>query len=370
VERLLVEAQKEKPNIRRKEVKEFLAGQDVYTRHRRVVRRFRRLPTLAAGLHTDWQADLAVMSHLTADNDGYAYMLVCVDVLSRQLFVAPVRTKCSEHVIEAFEQCFQRAKAVPWRLVTDQGKEFTANRVQEYFRKKELLHYCNYTSPTWHAGVAERANRTLKERLYRYFSAHHTYRWVSVLQRLVSAINRSPCTSLDGARPVDVNFDNASRVHQWLRRKLELEQQKHPSMSRPRFRVGDRVRIEKYKHIFQKGYHPNFTNEVFEVVQVRHGRLLPITYRLKDHNGDVLRGWFYANDLCRVLGDLAKEKPKKTVREKPGAIAVDEEQQPVYAIERILKRSTRGGVKQLLVRWRGYDASHDSWIPASSILNI
>jgi hypothetical protein len=54
----------------------------------------------------------------------------------------------------------------------------------------------------------------------------------------------------------------------------------------------------------------------------------------------------------------------------PGALALDEQQQPVYAIERVLKRSTRGGVKQVLVRWRGYDASHDSWIPASSIVNI
>jgi hypothetical protein len=370
VERLLAEAKRVRPNIRRKEVEEFLAGQDVYTRHRRVVRRFRRLPTLAAGLHTDWQADLAVMSHLTAANDGYAYMLVCVDVLSRQLFVAPVRSKCSEHVIEAFEHCFRQSKAVPWRLVTDQGKEFTARRVQEFFKQKELQHYCNYTSPTWHAGMAERANRTLKERLYRYFSAKHTYRWVGVVPRLVSAINRSPCSSLNGMRPVDVNFENASRVRQWLRQKLEREQQQHPSLRRARFCVGDHVRIEKFKHVFQKGYHPNFTNEVFEVEQVRRGHLLPITYRLKDRNGEVLRGWFYANDLCRVSADLAEMGQQEINVREPGAAGLDAQQQPVYAIERILKRETRAGVKQLLVRWRGYDASHDSWILANSIVNI
>jgi ribosomal protein L21E len=218
--------------------------------------------------------------------------------------------------------------------------------------------------------MAERANRTLKERLYRYFSAQHTYRWVSVLQRLVSAINRSPCSSLDGIRPVDVNFENASRLRAWLRKKLEKEQRQHPSLRRARFRVGDRVRIEKYKHVFVKGYHPNFTNEVFEVVQVRRGRLLPITYRLMDRDGEVLRGWFYANDLCRVSGELAKDGEQAGEVKEPGALALDEQQQPVYAIERVLKRSTRGGVKQVLVRWRGYDASHDSWIPASSIVNI
>lgn len=120
VERLLAEARKKYPEISRRQVSDFLATQDVYTRHRRVVRRFRRLPTTAAGLHTCWQADLAVMNHLTAANNGYAYMLVCVDVLSRQLFVAPVRTKRSEHVVAGFEQCFRRARCVPWKLVTDQ----------------------------------------------------------------------------------------------------------------------------------------------------------------------------------------------------------------------------------------------------------
>jgi ribosomal protein L21E len=170
---------------------------------------------------------------------------------------------------------------------------------------------------------------------------------------------------------VDVTVENGSRVRQWLCQKLEKEQTKHPSLRRARFRVGDRVRIEKYKHVFQKGYHPNFTNEVFEVVQVRRGRLLPVTYRVRDRNGEVLRGWFYANDLCRVLGNLAKDdEDDRAKRKEPGALALDEQQQPVYAIERILKRSTREGVKQLLVRWRGYDASHDSWIPAGSIIKI
>jgi hypothetical protein len=218
--------------------------------------------------------------------------------------------------------------------------------------------------------MAERANRTLKERLYRYFSAKHTYRWVGVVPRLVSAINRSPCSSLNGMRPVDVNFENASRVRQWLRQKLEREQQQHPSLRRARFCVGDHVRIEKFKHVFQKGYHPNFTNEVFEVEQVRRGHLLPITYRLKDRNGEVLRGWFYANDLCRVSADLAEMGQQEINVREPGAAGLDAQQQPVYAIERILKRETRAGVKQLLVRWRGYDASHDSWILANSIVNI
>lgn len=370
VERLWLEARKYRPAIQRHQVEEFLAGQDVYTRYRRVVRRFRRLPTLAAGLHTHWQADLAEMGHLAAENDGMEYMLVCVDVLSRQLFVQPLRKKTAEEMVRAFECVFRRAGTIPWVLVTDQGREFTAGHVQDYFRRLELRHYCNFTSPKWHAGMAERANRTVKERLYRYFAQKKTSNWVSVIQRLVGAINHTPHSALNGLRPVDITFANAHRVRQWLQQQVEAVQAKHPAMGRSKFRVGDRVRVERYKHVFQKGYHPNFSNEVFVVDQVRKARrFLPITYRLRNRNGDVLRGWFYANDLCRV-----RLSPNKEAEESRGQLARDRDGQPVYAIERVLRRRGRkNGDKtsgDCLVRWRGYGPEHDSWIPASTIIKL
>ncbi|KAL3110692.1 hypothetical protein niasHT_011770 [Heterodera trifolii] len=90
------------------------------------------------------------------------------------------------------------------------------------------------TSPQFHAGMAERANRSIKERLYRYFTERGTYKWIEVVQDIVKGINYSLNSSI-GMRPADVNFGNAEE----LRQKLYNEAKKIPKMN-PKFKVGDR----------------------------------------------------------------------------------------------------------------------------------
>ncbi|KAL3091439.1 hypothetical protein niasHT_025201 [Heterodera trifolii] len=283
VEPLLKEARKNQPKINRTDVQNYLATQRTYTLHRQAKRRYRRLPTLAPGLHTEWQADLAIFDRLGKQNRGYKYLLVCIDTLSRQVFVEPVKTKTSANMINAFKHIFKRSKYIPWKVLTDQGKEFTARAVQQFFRTKDVEHFCMLTSPQFHAGMAERANRSIKERLYRYFTEHNTYKWIGVVQDIVCAINHSQNSSI-GMRPVDVNFKNAEALRQKLHDAAE-----NVVRRQPKYRVGDRVRIEKYKHVFQKGYLPRFSNELFTVAEV-HSERSPVVYRLRDDNNEVISG--------------------------------------------------------------------------------
>ncbi|KAL3104610.1 hypothetical protein niasHT_022321 [Heterodera trifolii] len=261
----------------------LLTSQRTYTLHRQAKRRYRRLPTLAPGLHTEWQADLAIFDRLAKQNRGYKYLLVCIDTLSRQVFVEPVKTKTSTNMIRAFNRIFKRSKYIPWKVLTDQGKEFTARAVQHFFRARDVEHFCMLTSPQFHAGMAERANRSIKERLYRYFTERNTYKWIDVVQDIVRAINHSPNSSI-GMRPADVNFKNAEALRQKLHDAAE-----NVVRSKPKYRVGDRVRIEKYKHVFQKGYLPRFTNELFTVVEV-HTERSPVVYRLRDDHNEIISG--------------------------------------------------------------------------------
>ena len=346
VKPLFEAARQHDKKISRKQVEEYLSGQDVYTLHRRAVRKYPKMPTLAPGLHTEWQGDLAIFDRLARQNKGYKYLLVCIDILSRQLFVEPVKTKSAEYMIDAFERLFARSQVIPWRLLTDQGKEFTARRVQDYFKAIELQHGCMYTSPQLHAGMAERANRSIKERLYRYFTERRTQKWIDVIQQIVDSINCSYNSTI-GMRPIDVTYENAEMV-----RKVLVAKAKSKFKRKRRYlQEGDQVRIEKHKHIFQKGYLPRFTNEIFIIDKIRHTiPYQPVTYAIRDLDGEPIKGWFYSSDLCRVGANT------------------DDDSTPIYDIERVLRKQKRDGEDFVYVKWKGYGAEHNGWIPASSLI--
>ncbi|KAL3076655.1 hypothetical protein niasHT_039577 [Heterodera trifolii] len=190
IQKVLAEAQRRNPSITLRDVDHFLHKQRTYTLFKPRKNRFRRLKTVPSGLHTDWQCDLCIMDALKEHNDGFRYILVCIDVLSRKIFTAEAESKKSEHMIAAFEKIFKKA-----------GKE---------------------------------------ERLYKYFSEKNTKRWVDVLDSIVRNLNNS-ANRTTGLRPTDVNFKNAAALQN------RLYKQGESSPKTPKFKVGDIVRISKEK---------------------------------------------------------------------------------------------------------------------------
>ena len=67
---------------------------------------------------------------------------------------------------------------------------------------------------------------------------------------------------------------------------------------KPKFKVGDRVRVSKYDLPFRKGYKPQFTRKVFEIVAITTRK--PPTYTIKDEQGEVIQGKFYQKELIKV----------------------------------------------------------------------
>jgi len=169
-----------------------------------------------------------------------------VDVLSKYAWVEPLKDKTGKAVTAAFERILKRAKGRrPLRLQTDAGKEFYNRVFQSWLTGKKIHHFS--TKEDTKASVVERLNRTLKERVYRYFTARNTYRYVDALPALMQGYNVSKHRSI-GMAPAQVKWSNQHRVWQRLYRKRLAPR------VRPQWKPGDRVRLQKQHRAFDKGY--------------------------------------------------------------------------------------------------------------------
>ena len=66
----------------------------------------------------------------------------------------------------------------------------------------------------------------------------------------------------------------------------------------PKFKVGDLVRISKYKNIFAKRYTPNWSEEVFLIKEVKN--TVPWTYVINNLSGEEIIGTFYEKELQKT----------------------------------------------------------------------
>ena len=105
----------------------------------------------------------------------------------------------------------------------------------------------------------------------------------------------------------------------------------------PKFKVGDRVRISKYKNIFAKGYAPNWSEDIFIVNEIEN--TVRWTYTINDLNGEKVIGTFYEKELQKT-------------------------NQKEFRIEKVLKRKG----DKLYVKWKGCDNSFNSWINKKDIV--
>ena len=134
--------------------------------------------------------------------------------------------------------------------------------------------------------VAERFIRTLKNKLYKHMTATGKNVYYDVLDDIVNEYNNTKHNTIK-MKPKDVGNNN-KRVH------IDEHNEKHS-----RFKVGDRVRISKFKNIFAKGYTPNWSREIFIVNKIND--TVPYRYNIKDLNDEEIIGRFYDRELQKII---------------------------------------------------------------------
>src|SRR5271156_1239432 len=321
-----------------KKVEEWLRGQQSYTLHRPARKAgYKTRPYRTGGIDEQWQADLVDMQVEAKYNDGYKYILTVIDIFSRYGWAQPIKSKSPQHVKIGFDKIFNTSNRKPLKMQTDQGLEFESNIMREYFSNLNIHQFS--VKSQFKAAIVERFNRTIKEKMWNLFTHQNTRKWLNILPMLVSGYNRNINRGIDMA-PADVNEEN--EIPLWT--KMEDKDQE-VKVKKSKIKVGDSVRISKAKSIFEKGYLPRWTEEVFTVVKIIESK--PRQYKLVDYDKEVVDGSFYTEELQVV------DKPD------------------VFRVEKVLQtRKARGGKKEYFVKWLGYPKKFNSWVGEDAVQGL
>jgi len=303
--------------------------------HKRARRNFQTRKTITTFINDLWQADLVIMDKLTKYNKGFRYYLAVIDTFSKVGYAEPVKKKNAEEVTLAFEVILKRARAAPKNLQTDQGTEFFNKRFKTLMEKHSINHYHTWSDKK--AAIVERWNRTVKERIYKQFTKENTLNWINILQNVVDGYNSSKHSTI-GMAPREVKESNS----QIVRQRLDVPK---TSIKKPKFKLNQWVRLSRYKNIFEKGYEGNWTEELFQIIEIKN--TVPTTYIVKDERGEKVSGSFYEQELQAT------------------------EIEDYFRIDKILqKRKNKDGTVDVKVTKKGHDPKYYVWLPESATTKL
>ena len=285
---------------------------------------------MTRGVNVQWQADLVEMQTMSRENQGYRYILCVIDIFSRFAYARPLKNKTGPEVAQALKDIFITSGHHPTYLQTDQGLEFYNHHVRRVLDEFGVELFSVYSDKK--AAIVERFQRTLKDRMYRAFTFQNNQAWLDLLPQLIESYNHSPHRSIK-TTPARVTKDNETDV--WIKQYADVKMN-----AKPKFKVGDQVLIPKIKTAFSKGYLPKWSKEIFTIHAI-NTKYKPALYTLKDAKNAIIEGSFYEQELQKI--DTAE----------------------LYEIEKVLRKRTVKGVKQALVKWKGYKTP--TWIDASEV---
>ena len=221
-----------------------------------------------------------------------------------------------------FKKILDKSERKPNKIWVDKGSEFYNNSFEKWFKNNDIEMYSIHNKGK--SVVAGRFIRTLKNKTYKYMTTISKNVYIDKLDDVVNEYNNTYHRTIT-MKPVDVK-DNTY-----------IDFEKEVNDKDPKFKLGDYIRISKYKNIFAKGYTPNWSEEVFVVSKIKN--TVPWTYVINYLNGKEIIRSFYEEELQKT-------------------------NQKEFRIEKVLKKKG----DKLYVKWKGYDNSFNSWIDKKDLI--
>lgn len=243
------------------DVKEVINEQLAYQLHRKPKKTIKS-HLVAYWPNQIWMGDLLDMQNFSKKNNGYRYVLIIVDIFTRKAFAKALKNKEKDTVLNALKE-ITKENGFPTKFISDNGSEFINKSFKEYLADNNIFQETN--EPGYHPslGVIDRFSRTLKEKLFKSFTANNNVDWISVLPQMVNAYNSSPQSGILDLAPNNVP-QNAEMIE-------ELNIYKNQQGIKPtmKFKVGQIVRKLLARPTFTKGYKQKYsaTTETIKAIK-------------------------------------------------------------------------------------------------------
>ena len=262
------------------------------------------------------------MKLLSKYNKGIRFLLCVIDIFSKYAWVVPLKYKKGASIVKAFQIILKQSNRKSNKIWVDKGSEFYNVFFKKWLRDNDIVMYSTHNEGK--SVVAERFIKTLKGKIDKYMTSISKNVHIDKLDNIVDKYNNSYHTTIK-MKPIDVK-DNTY-----------INTSKEINNKDPIFKVGEHVRISKYKNIFAKGYMPKWSEEVFVIKKVKN--TFPWTYVINDLNGEDIIMTFYEKELQKT-------------------------NQKEFRIEKVIRRKGN----KLYVKWKCYDNSFNSWIDKKDII--
>ena len=290
--------------------------------HQPIIRKFEKRKVYSIFKDKIWGVDLADMQLLSKYNKGIRFLLCVIDIFSKHAWVVPLKDEKDISIVKAFQSILKQSNRKPNKIWVDKGSEFYNAYFKKWLRDNDIVMYSTHNEGK--SVVAKRFIRTLKSKIYKYMTSISKNVYIDKLDDIVDEYNNTYHTTIK-MKPIDVK-DNTY-----------INTSKETNNKDPKFKVGDHVRISKYKNIFAKGYMPNWSEEEFVIKKIKN--TVPWSDVINDLNGEEIIETFYEKEL------------QKTNQEE-------------FKIEKVIRRRR----DKLYVKWKGYDNSFNSWIDKKDII--
>ena len=251
--------------------------------HKPVIKKFNEKKVYSQFKDNIWGVDLADMQSLSKKNKSIKHLLCAIDLFSKYAFLVPLKDKKGISIVNAFNKIIKKSNRKPNKIWVDQGSDFYNRVFKKSLSDNDIIMYSTYNEGK--SVVAERFIRTLKNKLYKHMTVTGKNVYYDVLHDTVNKYNNTKHSTFK-MKPIDVKNNKGVYIDE------------HNEIY-SRFKVGDKVRISKFKYIFAKGYTPNWSKEIFIVDKIND--TVPYTYNLKDLNGEEIIGRFYDRELQKSI---------------------------------------------------------------------